>query len=353
MSIPPPSRSSFSASRREGLAAVRARLERARNVVLTTHVNPDGDGVGCEVALAHFLGRRGIGATLVNPSPVPDSLRFLLKGVEAATPGQRAGARALEAADLIAVLDTAEEGRLGPIARRLATTPGVLIDHHPPVGPPITEPAVRDPTACATGELVFDMLTLDGGAIGDREATPLYVAIVTDTGSFRFSNTTARTHEIAARLVAAGADPGALYGDLFGQYTEPRLRLLRRTLETLEVDDDLPIAWTVLDAAALRDSGAKAEDTDGLVEFPRRLRGIEVALAFRELSADRTKVSLRSTGDVDVARIAQSLGGGGHEKAAGVVVAEPLRAAIETVLRQARDAVRVHAAQASRAEPPG
>ncbi len=351
MSVAPPSRTSPPASRREGLAAVRTRLEKARNVVLTTHVNPDGDGVGCEVALARFLARRGIAATLVNPSPVPVALRFLLQGVEATTPGQKAGVRALDSADLIAIVDTAEEGRLGPIARRLGTTPAVLLDHHPPVGPPIAEPAVRDPTACATGELVFDLLTLDGGTIGEPEATPLYVAIVTDTGSFRFSNTTARTHEVAARLVEAGADPGALYGALFGQYTEPRLRLLRRTLETLQVDAELPIAWTVLDSAALRDSGAKGEDTDGLVEFPRRLKGIEVALAFRELSADRTKVSLRSNGEVDVARIAQSLGGGGHEKAAGVVVAEPLRDAIETVLREVRDSVRVSAAQASGAPP--
>ncbi len=212
---------------------------------------------------------------------------------------------------------------------------------------------MRDPTACATGELVFDMLTLDGDPLDEREATALYVAIVTDTGSFRFSNTTARTHEIAARLIEAGADPGALYRDLFAQYSQPRLRLLQRSLETLEVDGELPIAWTVLDVAALRDSGAKGEDTDGLVEFPRRLKGVEVAIAFRELSADRTKVSLRSTGDVDVARIAQSLGGGGHEKAAGVVVAEPLRAAIETVLREVRDEVRVAAAQASGAQPRG
>ena len=330
-------------TRAAALDAIRRRLARASSVVLTTHVNPDGDGIGSMAALAARLLRRGAEATIVTPSPAPRSLRFLLADVPAFVAKDPAAADPLQRADAIAILDTAETKRLGGLPDHAARTGGVLIDHHPPVGAPLLEPAIRDPSACATGELVFDLLAMDDASLTRREAEGLYAAIATDTGSFRFSNTSPRAHAIASALLGAGVDSGAMYRALYGTWSRGRLGLLRLGLERLEVDPRAPIAWIALDHAALSSVGARGEDLEGLVEFPRRLEGIEVGLLFRGLAPDRTKVSLRSNGPVDVSGVARSLGGGGHTKASGVIIERDLEASVRRVLEALRpltDAVR-------------
>jgi phosphoesterase RecJ-like protein len=198
---------------------------------------------------------------------------------------------------------------------------------------------VCDPTACATGELVFDLIRLAGDEITREEADGLYVAIATDTGSFRFGNTTARTHEIAADLLRAGVDPESMYLRIYAQYTPSGLELVRRALERLEVADDLPVAWISLRHADLAQTGATKEDLEGIVEYARRIRGVQVALLFRELHDGSTKISLRSSGDADVAAVARRLGGGGHVKAAGAVIPESLEAAEARVLDEVREAL--------------
>ena len=320
------------------LRAVRERLLEARSVVLTTHVNPDGDGIGSMVALAHWLMRQGAEATIITPSRVPDSLHFLLGDVPALIGEDPAAADPLAGADTVAILDTAEIKRLGPVGEHALRIGGVLIDHHPPVGPPLLAPSIRDPAACATGELIFDFLSLEGEPPADAEpltetvARGLYAAIATDTGSFGFSNTSARTHAIAAVLLGSGIDPGAMYRALYGTYSLARLALTRLGLERLEVDPRAPIAWIALDHKTLGRMGARNEDLEGLVEYPRRLEGVEVGLVFRGLGRQRTKVSFRSNSEVDVAHAARLLGGGGHPRAAGALIELPLEDTVRTVL---------------------
>jgi len=298
-------------------------------------------------ALASHLRSRGIEATIITPSAAPSNLRFAFADLPVFEAQDPAARDPLDAADLIAVLDTAERKRLGGLAAALDRTDGVVIDHHPPVGASPAEPSIRDPSACATGELIFDLLRLDDDvALAPLEADALYVAIVTDTGSFQFSNTSARTHEIAAWLVRAGVDPESMYRALFGVYTRGGLALVQLALARLEVDPLAPIAWVSLEHDALRECGATSEDMEGLVEYPRRLAGIEVGALFRGLSSDRTKVSLRSNGAANVARVAQELGGGGHEKAAGIVLEVGLEEAIRRVAERLRPVAR-RAAQGS------
>ena len=325
-------------SRRKALADLRAVLETTGRVVLTTHLNADGDGVGSEAAVARFLVARGVTVTLVNPTPVPPNLRFLIDDFEAYTPADPEGERALLEADLLLVLDTSEASRLGAVADRLATSRVAVIDHHPASSESLGELVVRDTTACATGELIYDFLTLGGEPLAEAEAMALYVAIVTDTGSFRFSNTTPRAHAIAAQLLEVGVDPADLYRRLYAQQTAASLKLMRAALDTLVVDEEHGISWITLTHEALREAGAQSEDAEGLVEYPRRIRGIEVALLFRELSRNRTKVSLRSNGVRDVSGIAQELGGGGHPKASGVLIELPVARAIEVVVEAVRAA---------------
>lgn len=303
-------------------------------------MNPDGDGVGSMVALASRLRAAGTEATIVTPGATPGALEFVYGDLPVLPGNDPASRDPLDGADAVAVLDTAERARIGPVVGALDRAGGVLIDHHPPVGPAIVEPALRDPTACATGELVFDLLSLDGAPLTRLEAEALYVAIVTDTGSFQFSNTSRRTHEIAGELLDAGVDPARMYRHLYGTLTRARLALLRHALTRLEVDPLSPVAWMAVDHETQRDLGVRSEDFEGLVDYPRRLAGIEVGLFFRALSSTRTKVSLRANGDVDVSSIAQELGGGGHPKAAGAVLESGLEEAVRTVVERVRAAAR-------------
>jgi phosphoesterase RecJ-like protein len=327
-------------ARRAGLTRVLQELEPGRKVVLSTHLNADGDGAGSQAATAHWLVRRGLEPAIVNPTPFPDAFRFLLgEGAGAWTPADAAGEQAMREADVFLVLDTAEPSRLGAVMGRTEGRRVLVIDHHPATSSSIGDVVVCDPAACATGELVFDLIRIAGDQVTLPEAEGLYVAIATDTGSFRYANTTARTHEIAADLLRAGVDPEEMYVRIYAQYTPEGLELVRLALGRLRVADDLPVAWISLTQADLAQTGASKEDLEGIVEYARRIRGVRVALLFRELHDGTTKVSLRSTGDADVASVARRLGGGGHVKAAGVVVAENLEATEAKVMQEIREAL--------------
>ena len=327
--------------RRQDLARVRETLLDARRVVFTTHVNADGDGSGSEVALARWLeAQEGVRGTIVNPTPFPDAFRFLLDDRPAHTPADRQGRQALDRADLVAVLDTSEPSRLGDVKPFLARSRVTVVDHHPASPQSVGDVVARDPSACATGELVWDLLRQDGGEIGPTQARALYVAIVTDTGSFRFGNTTARSHEIVARLLRLGVDVEDMFRRLFARFTGEGLDLLQRALASLELDAGGRVASLTLTREDVEETGADAEDREGLVEYARRLRGVEVALLFRELSDGRSKVSLRSNGGVDVSEIARRMGGGGHRQAAGLLLDASLDETRVRVLDSVRDAVR-------------
>lgn len=320
------------ADRDIALDRVRSELAPGRRVVLTTHLNADGDGAGSETALAHYLIRKGLFPTIVNPTPFPEQFSFLLGELAAYTPADPEGRDALAGADVMMLLDTSEPSRLGGVLPYLEGRRLVVLDHHPPTASSLGDPALRDPDACATGELVFDLLAAEGARPTRLEAMGLYVAIATDTGSFRFANTRPRTHEIAAVLIRAGVDPEEMYRRLYADFSAGRLDLVRRALSRLRVHETLPVAWISLTHADLVETGTAKEDLEGIVEYPRRMRRIEVALLFRELPDGRTKVSLRSTGPANVAAIARALGGGGHDKAAGVVISSRLDEAEAVVL---------------------
>jgi bifunctional oligoribonuclease and PAP phosphatase NrnA len=198
--------------------------------------------------------------------------------------------------------------------------PRLVIDHHITTDEPAGDIMVSDTTACATGELVFDFASVLGLELSEPIATALYCAILTDTGGFRFSNTTPRAHAIAGQLLAAGVDPEEMYRRIYASVSPGRLALLRDALSTLEVDRDYGIAWISVPADALDRYDVSSEDLEGIVEHPRSISGTRLALFFRDLGYGKVKVSFRSTGDVDVNRFARTFGGGGHAKAAGALI---------------------------------
>ena len=330
-------------ARQGGLRELADALAGASHVVLTTHVNADGDGAGSQAALAGWLMAKGVQVSILNPTPFPASYAHLVAPEVIADPGSERADWATSRADLFLVVDTSEPRRIGRIAKVLEGRRVGLIDHHPPDGESLGDFGVRDPSAAATGELVYDLLVLADGADADWPdlvAEAIYTAIVSDTGSFRFANTNPRTHLIAADLLRRGVDPEAVYRRLYATMPLRRIRLLQAALEELEVDPELPISWITVPRAVVEELSADAEDLDGIIEYPRGIQGTEVAVLFRETPDGGTKISFRSNGPVDVNRLARAFGGGGHVKASGALIGSPLDEAREAVLEAVRQAVR-------------
>ena len=277
----------------------------------------------------------GLRVFVVNPTPWPSAFDFLLGDVEDRSAD---GASALARADVILVVDIGDVRRLGTLtdAVRASHVPKLVIDHHEAGDEPPGPIQMIDTTACATGELVYDLAVTLGLPIDTATATALYTAILTDTGGFRFSNTTPRCHAIAGQLLAAGVDPEDMYRRVYASVPLGRLQLLRDALETLEVDPEYAIAWISVPAGAVERYALRSEDLDGIVEHPRSIAGTRMALFFRDLGHGKIKVSFRSTGDVDVNRFARSFGGGGHAKAAGALISGDLDEVRSRVVNAAR-----------------
>lgn len=327
--------------RRQPFLELLRRVEEASDIALTTHVNADADGAGSQAALAAWLLERGKRVAILNPTPFPDRFRYLLPdGVEVVDPGTALDSRA-KGAELLLVLDTGEPGRIGRVAKAIRDDHVAVIDHHPTSPSSIPGPGVRDPGACATGELIFDLFALAGtGEWNASMVQGLYAAIEGDTGSFRFANTTPRTHAIAADLLRRGLDPEAAYRRLHATIPLRRITMLRLALEGLRVDPDLPITWITVPRTVTHEMQAGADDLDGVAEYARNIEGTEVALLFRQTLDGGTKVSFRSNGEVNVNAIARQFGGGGHDKAAGALIGGPLESTEPRVLEATRDVVR-------------
>jgi len=311
-------------------------LVRGRRVALSTHMNADGDGCGSEAALARLLAQRGMDVRIVNPTPWPDLFRFLLgRDVRDHT---AKGAAALRDVDMLVVLDISDVKRLGALteAVRDLDVPKLVIDHHIASSDPAGTIILTDVSACATGELVYDLACALEFDIDPAVAEALYVALLTDTGGFRFSNTSPRCHAIAADLLAAGVDPEQMYVRVYASAPAGRVRLLAEVLNTLGVDDGAGLAWLSMGAGALEKYDVRQEDLDGIVEHARSIAGTRMALFFRDLGYGKVKVSFRSTGDVDVNAFARQFGGGGHAKAAGALIAGPLADVRDHVIAAAR-----------------
>lgn len=325
-----------------------ARLDRASSVVITTHANADGDGAGSEVALAAFLRARGTEAWIVNPTPFPESLAFLLPD-PGWVPPPKSGeeARRCAQADLAVVLDTAETTRIGRVKSLTRRLPKVVIDHHPPSDQPIDGLVVRDTSACATGALVFELIERAGGPWPQSVAPALYVAVLTDTGGFRFSNTDPDCFRVASRLVELGAVPGELFRAVYGRYRPRRFELLREALATLTVHPDGRIAWMTVPKAAYDRVGATVDDLEGFVDVPRDIDGVAVAILFRTTADGRIKVSLRSMPPVDVRAVAAEMGGGGHTRAAATVVHGALGEVVADVVARVEGVLAAHGARAA------
>jgi phosphoesterase RecJ-like protein len=321
----------------------REALLASRRAVLTTHLNADGDGAGSEAALASWLRANGTDVWIINPTPFPNSFRFLIERDEWIVPAGSSRARDLcDQADLAVVLDTGEVPRIGRVRDLIRDLPTVVVDHHPLGEQAIGGISFRDSEACATGELVCDLVLAGDGPWTEYIALGIYVAILTDTGSFRFSNSSPASHRIVADMIERGVEPEVVYERIYGAKPLKSYQLLRHALDTLEYDEQHGISWMTVPSEAVDELNATAEDIEGMVDVPRSIESTQVGLLFRKTKKGDIKVSFRSSGPVDVNKLARRFGGGGHVKASGALLPGPLDEAIEKVVGAARKAVVRH-----------
>ncbi len=296
-------------------AEIGAALRAAHNVVVLAHVRPDGDAFGSQLALALSLRELGKSVTVWSDEGLLEKYNFLPGGELLTRPPDGP-----QTFDLAVALDTAVQNRLGVAHTAVQAEIWINIDHHP-TNPRYGDLVYIDPAAPATGQILFELLESEGLPINRAIAENLFVAISTDTGSFQYSNTSARTFEIGAELIKYGVEVGRLSQLLYESYPRRRVELLRELLGTMHFEANARVASFSLSLAAAKRLGALPEDNEGLIDHIRAVEGVIVAVFFEELLEGKVRVSMRSKKeDADVAAICQRFGGGGHKLAAGARV---------------------------------
>jgi phosphoesterase RecJ-like protein len=307
-------------------------VNESRSFVLTSHMRPDCDAIGSELGLAHALRSMGKEVRIVNGDPVPPHIAFIDPRKDVKVLGRDVAAESLSC-DVLAVLDTSAWGQLGPMADVVRHTEArkVVIDHHVSQDD-LGAAFFKDTSAESTGRLILEAIDALGTEITQAMATPLFAAIATDTGWFRFASVTEATLAAAARLVAAGARPNEIFSALYERNSLGRLRLQARILSNVRSHLGGRLLSTAITQDDLRAAGAEPTDTEDVINRLLGVAGVEVALLFLELGPMETKVSLRSRSAVDVRAVAEHFGGGGHRVAAGVRYPGPLATAEPAVL---------------------
>lgn len=304
----------------------------SRTFVLTSHMRPDCDAIGSEIGLA--LALRSVGKTvkIVNGDPVPPHIAFIDPNRDVQVLGRDASETDLKS-DVLVVLDTSAWSQLGPMADVVRNTQArrVVVDHHVAQDDMSAE-VFKDTSSESTGRLVLQAIDAIGATLTPQIAAPLFAAIATDTGWFRFASVTEATLTAVARLVAAGAKPHETFARLYEQNSLARLLLQGRILSNVKSHLGGRVLSTAITQADLKAVGAEATDTEDIINRLLGVVGVEVALLMLELGPQETKVSLRSRSAVDVNAIAARFGGGGHCAAAGVRYPGPLREAEPAVL---------------------
>jgi len=306
-------------------------IQHGRKFLVTAHVRLDGDALGSELAFYFMLKALGKEAVVYNQDRTPERYRFL--------PGTQYITHILdqvEGFDAAVILDCSDLTRVGDACERIRKIKTLInIDHHVSNNG-FCALKMLDARAGSTGELIFRLMREMNFPISKDVATNLYAAIITDTGSFRYSSTGSETLHAAGELVARGADPQWIAENIYENDSPVRLKLMAKALESLSLDLENKIGSLVVTQKNLQETGAAWEHTEGFVDIPRTVKGIEISILFTEREANHYKLSLRSKSKADVEKIAKKFGGGGHVHAASCWI----RGNIESVKEQVIQAVK-------------
>jgi phosphoesterase RecJ-like protein len=307
--------------------AVRAR----RRFVVSSHSRPDGDSIGSQMAMAFALRELGKDVRVVNADPAP--------GPMLAFPGVaeiEIAPRVREGFDAAIVMECSDLARTGVAG--LDSFFLVNLDHHPG-NTGFGDLNWFDPSAAACGEMVFDLVCALNVPLTLEIATHVYLAILTDTGSFHYSNISPRTFDICRRALEAGVDPVSIARSVYDSNNMGRLKLFGSVLGAMQIDSSGRIAILYLDHEMARAAGGTYEDTEGVINLPLTVKEIEAVVFFKQIEGDEYRVSMRSKGDTDIGLVAKEFGGGGHKNAAGCVVTGPIDALQRAFVQKIENAI--------------
>ncbi|MFP4173272.1 MAG: DHH family phosphoesterase [Candidatus Hydrogenedentota bacterium] len=311
------------------LAGAVERLRKADRVVIVSHLDPDGDAIGSTLALAELARALGAGEVqCLNNDPVPSLYQWVAGSKQIVGPENAWNS----GCDLAVAVDTSAWDRLGAAGDAVRRAREVLVLDHHLVDEPLGDYGLVDPRYAASGELVMELYDAAGVAIDRERAESLYVAIATDTGGFRFSNTTPRTHRLAARLLETGLDAAAISERVFDGISPTKFELLRRALGRAQFAAGGAVVHSAILQEDIEAAQAGPDEVDGLIKYIRNVDSVQVAIMFRELDDTTTKVSMRSRNGFNSAEFLQQFGGGGHALAAGATLVLPLEQARDVVL---------------------
>lgn len=311
-------------------------LDRFNSFLLSTHVNPDGDGLGSEIALASLIKSLKKEARIVNASATPSNYQFMDPDNEILVYDMPQAQEAMKKCQAVIILDCGAFERLrelGDILQKSAAYK-ICIDHHLTQGSGFDLMVVDDKSP-ASGMMIYDLIRQMKGAVNRKEALALYTAIMRETGSFRFSNSTPEVHRITADLIELGVEPQDVYEQVYEDSSLARLQLLGHVLADLRTDRDGKLAWMTATKELLDRYQVPEADLDGFIDSPRALGSARLLVFFIEKEG-RVRVSFRSKGDLDVNALARSFDGGGHRNAAGATVKGTLLEVKEKVLEAAK-----------------
>jgi phosphoesterase RecJ-like protein len=313
-------------------------IDAHQEMLILGHKDADGDTLGCSLAFAESLRTIGKKVWVLIPQPVPQMYDWL--------PGySQIVERPPADADpqLVFFFDSGNMERSGEAVRHIARNATIVnVDHHL-TNAMFGDINIIDPQAAAVGEMVIGMLDTYGYEITPTIATNLYTAIMTDTGGFRHENTTPEALEQAARLARLGADPGHIATMVYKSRPVTTLKLNALSLAEMQVEADGRLVWSTVTRRMLKEAGADMAESEGIIDNLNSIGGLDLAILFKEVNDRMTKISVRSRGAIDAAALTAEFGGGGHLRAAGAEIAQPMEKAIEMVVAAA------HAALASTA----
>ncbi|RAL26336.1 DHH family phosphoesterase [Thermoflavimicrobium daqui] len=298
-------------------------IKEADQLLVLSHLHPDGDAIGSTLAAGHLLRSLGKKVTMVNESPIPQKFHFLSGAKDIYLPDNIS-----EKFRYVVALDAADQARMGQCSRLFTRDVQILnIDHHA-TNDQFGTINIVVPTAAATAEILFDWIEFMNVKWDLPLATSIYMGLLTDTGGFRYSNTTPKVFRQAAQLVELGIESHVIADIVLESTTLDQLRLLKKALSTLQVSANGEVAWMVLK----REDVGPDQEMEGIVNYARNIVGVDVGILFREVGDQLVKVSLRSRTKTDVGKLAKSFGGGGHARAAGCTIHTDLSQALQQVL---------------------
>ncbi len=307
----------------KNLSAAQRLIAEKRSFLLTTHLNPDGDAIGSELALARFLLSLGKETAIINHDSTPSLYTFLDHDVCIRQFDEQRDADVVSRTDVICILDGNQLGRIGNLEPYVQASKAakICIDHH--LDPePFADIYLLDDRAASAGQIVYQLIrSLHKGPLSKEWADPLYVAIMTDTGSFRFPKTDGNLHRIVADLIDSGADPVSLYQKVYERQHPNRLLLLGRILSLMQTAHNGKVALMTVARRMFEDTGTVEADTDNFINYTLTLADVQIGLMVTELDGF-VKLSFRSKGNISINELAKEFGGNGHKNAAGARVPE-------------------------------